>query len=137
MNIEQTGKEYIHEGHAVYSCQYHIVFCPKYRRKLLTGDIAARLKELFVEAQSVYGYVLIDCEIMPDHVHMLAGIKPTVKVTDMIGRIKGYTSHILRQEFPEINRRLPTLWTRGKFVSTCGTVSLEVVKKYIADQKGK
>lgn len=137
MNIEQPMKEYVHEGHAVYSCQYHIVFCPKYRRKIFEGAIATRLKELFVEAQKIYGYTLIDCEVMPDHVHMLVGIKPTEKVTDMIGRIKGYTSHILREEFPEIDKRVPTLWTRGKFVSTCGTVSLEVVKNYIVNQKGK
>ena len=136
MRIEQPEKQYTHEGHTVYSCQYHIIFCPKYRRPVLTKGVDKRLKELVVAMQEEYGYKLIECEVMPDHVHLLLSIPPTIAVTDMISRIKGRTSHILREEFPELTRKLPTLWTRGKFVSTCGSVSLEVVMNYIAEQRG-
>lgn len=135
MEFKHPTKEYIHEGHAVYSCQYHIVFCPKYRRSVLVSGIDIRLKQLFISMQEEFGYKLYEMEVMPDHVHLLLGIKPTESVTDIIGRIKGKTSHIIREEFPSIKSKLPTLWTRGKFVSTCGTVSLDVVLNYIREQK--
>ena len=73
---------------------------------------------------------------MPDHVHLLASISPTVSVTSVIGRIKGYTAKVLRSEFPALKRRLPCLWTRSKFVASAGDVTLEVLKQYIEDQKG-
>ena len=136
MKLEQPTKEYVHDNHTVHSCQYHIVFCPKYRRKVLVDGIDMRLKQLFEELQGEYKYKLIDCEVMPDHVHLLISIPPNIAVTDMIARIKGNTSHTLRAEFPELITRLPTLWTRGKFISTCGSVSLDTVMKYIEGQKG-
>jgi len=136
MKLEQPDKHYTHEGHSVYSCQYHIVFCPKYRRPVLVSGVDTRLKQLFVSMQEEFGYKLIDCEVMPDHVHLLISIPPTVAVTDIIGRIKAKSSHTLREEFPSLTTKLPTLWTRGKFVSSCGMVSLEAVMRYIEGQKG-
>lgn len=136
MKLEQPDKHYTHIDHSVYSCQYHIVFCPKYRRPVLVSGVDTRLKQLFVSMQEDFGYKLIDCEVMPDHVHLLVSIPPTVAVTDIIGRIKGKSSHTLREEFPSLTTKLPTLWTRGKFVSSCGTVSLEAVMRYIEEQKG-
>lgn len=135
MNYEQTNKKYIHEHSVVYSCQYHIVFCPKYRRKVLIDGVDARLKELVFEKQSEYGYEVIEIEVMPDHVHLLLSINPTLCPSDVIGKIKGYTAHQLREEFTWLKSRLPSLWTRSKFISTCGTVSIETVKKYIESQK--
>ncbi len=76
-------------------------------------------------------------EVMPDHVHLLLDINPKVGVFYVVNQIKGYTSRVMRNEFPEIKRRLPTLWTRSKFISSVGAVTLEVVKRYIEDQKGK
>jgi putative transposase len=76
-------------------------------------------------------------EIMPEHVHLLLSIDPQVGVLSVIGKIKGYTAHVLRKEFPWLKSRLPCLWTRSKFVSTVGAVSLDVVKSYIDNQKGK
>ena len=136
MNIEQPDKEY-HKSHSiVYSCQYHIVFCPKYRRKVLTPPIDARLKELFLEKQEDYGYEVIEMEVMPDHVHLLLDANPQIGINKIVRDIKDYTSHTIRKEFPWMKKRLPSLWTRSKFISTVGTVSLEIVKKYIEDQKG-
>jgi len=136
VNIEQPDKEY-HKSHSiVYSCQYHIVFCPKYRRKVLTPPIDARLKELFLEKQEDYGYEVIEMEVMPDHVHLLLDANPQIGINKIVRDIKGYTSHTIRKEFPWMKKRLPSLWTRSKFISTVGTVSLEIVKKYIEDQKG-
>lgn len=96
-----------------------------------------RLKELLKEKQSEYGYELIETEVMPDHVHLLLSIDPRVGVLSAIGKIKGYSANVLRKEFPWLRSRLPCLWTRSKFISTVGAVSLDVVKSYIEDQKGK
>jgi putative transposase len=76
-------------------------------------------------------------EIMTDHVHLLLDVNPrnTGGIFRIVNNIKGYTSHELRQEFPELKSRLPTLWTESKFISSVGSVTLEVVKKYIEEQK--
>ena len=76
-------------------------------------------------------------EIMPDHVHLLLDVNPHIGIYKVVSGIKGYTSHVLREEFPELKRRLPSLWTLSRFISSVGAVTLEVVKKYIEDQKGK
>jgi len=73
---------------------------------------------------------------MPDHVHLLLDANPQIGINKIVRDIKGYTSHTIRKEFPWMKKRLPSLWTRSKFISTVGTVSLEIVKKYIEDQKG-
>ena len=85
--------------------------------------------------QEEQNFYVIEMEVMPDHVHMLLDVDPTIGVNVVIARIKGKTAHILNKEFPELTRKLPTLWTRSKFIATVGSVSLEVVKKYIESQK--
>lgn len=137
MEISNKEKEYHHEPHLVYSCQYHVIFCPKYRREVLINGIDARLKELILEKQSEYQYKILEMEVMPDHVHLLIDVNPKVGVYYVVNRIKGYTSHVLREEFPVLRRKLPTLWTHSKFISSVGSVTLEVVKRYIEEQKGK
>jgi putative transposase len=121
----------------MYSCQYHVIFCPKYRRKVLTASIASRLEQIILEKQQEYGYNVLDMEVMVDHVHLLLDINPrnTGGIFRIVNNIKGYTSHTLRQEFPELKSRLPTLWTLSKFISSVGSVTLETVKKYIEEQK--
>ena len=119
----------------VYSCKYHIVFCPKYRRKVLREPIAERFKELVLSLQEQYNFIVIEMEVMPDHVHLLLDIDPTVGVNKIVSKIKGFTAHYLTREFPELKRKLPTLWTRSKFIATVGSISLEVVKQYIEEQK--
>ncbi len=136
MEIQNKNKEYKSENHLVYSCQYHVVFCPKYRRKVLEGDIEKRLKELIIEKQEEYGYTILDMEVMPDHVHLIIDTSPIIGIFTIVNKIKGYTSHELRNEFPSLRSKLPTLWTQSKFISSVGAVTLEVVKKYIEVQKG-
>ncbi len=137
MELAQSPKKYKTTRHLVYSCQYHVVFCPKYRRPVLKGDIERRLKELILEKQEELEYEVLDMEIMPDHVHLLLDVNPRIGIYKVVSGIKGYTSHVLREEFPELKRRLPSLWTLSRFISSVGAVTLEVVKKYIEDQKGK
>lgn len=135
MEIKNYSKKYKTTKHLVYSCQYHVIFCPKYRRKVLVDGIDERLKELILEKQEEYDYEIIEMEIMPDHVHLLLDVNPMTGIVTVISKIKGYTSRQLREEFPELKKRIPTLWTHSRFISTVGAITLEVVKKYIEDQK--
>lgn len=131
------SKEYHMSSHLTYSCQYHVVFCPKYRRKVLTNDIVPRLKELFIEISKRYDFTIVEMEVMPDHVHLLIDCNPRFGIMEAVRKLKGTTSNILRNEFPELKRKIPSLWTRSAFISTVGSVSLDVVKQYIEDQKGR
>jgi len=114
----------------------NIIFCPKYRRHVLNPPIDDRVKQLILEKQGDYGYKMLEMEVMPDHVHLLIDVDPKKGVYYAVNRIKGHTSHVLREEFPELKRKLPTLWTHSKFISSVGAVTLEVVKKYIEEEKG-
>lgn len=136
MEIRQPNKDYTSDHTIVYSCQYHVIFCPKYRRKVLGSGVDLRLKELILQKQEEYGYQVLDMEVMADHVHLLMACDPRIGINKIVGKIKGYTSRTLRQEFPWLKKRLPSLWTRSRFISTVGSVSLEVVKRYISEQKG-
>ena len=136
MKLEQPAKPYHADHSIVYSCQYHVIFCPKYRRPVLEEAVAQRLKEMVLEKQDEYGYAVMSMEIMPEHVHLLMDVDPRVGINNVVAKIKGYTSHELREEYPWLKKRLPTLWTRSKFISTVGAVTLDVVQRYIADQRG-
>ena len=127
--------EYKSNNNVVYSCKYHVVWCPKYRRKVLVDEIAERLKELIIQRCSEINAEIMELEIMPDHVHLLIEVDPQFGINQAVRSIKGYSSHTLRNEFPSLKTRLPTLWTNSYFVSTVGGVSLEVVKRYIEGQK--
>jgi len=137
MRLENPDRIFHEAKKHVYSCQYHVIFCPKYRRRVLDNGIDERLKELIREKQKEYQYEIIDMEVMPDHVHLLIDVDPKMGIWSVISKIKGYTSNTLRKEYPKLKSRLPTLWSGSKFIGTVGSVSLEVVKKYIEGQKNK
>ena len=137
MKIENKQKQYKTDKFLIYSCQYHIIFCPKYRRKVLVGAIKDRLKELILSKQDEYDYKILEMDIMPDHVHLILDINPRMGIYNVISKIKNYTSKTIRNEFPELTSRLPSLWTLSRFISSVGSVNLEEVKKYIESQKGK
>ena len=118
-----------------YSCKYHVVFCPKYRRKVLVNGIDTRLKEVIQKVCQNIHAEIIEMEIMPDHVYLLLEVDPRYGIHKAIKQIKGKSSHILRQEFPTLVKRLPTLWTNSYFVSTVGGTPLAEIKKYIKNQK--
>ena len=131
------SKVYKTSSHLTYSCQYHVIFCPKYRRRVLTNEIERRLKELFINISERYDFTILEMEVMPDHVHLLIDCNPRFGIMEVVHKLKGITSNVLRNEFPELKRKLPSLWTRSAFISTVGSVSLDVVKQYIENQKGK
>ena len=112
-----------------------MVWCPKYRRKVLTGGVDARLKELLLEYAADLSVDILEMEIMPDHVHILMEVAPQFGIHKAVKSLKGYTSKILREEFPYLRTKMPTLWTNSYFVSTVGGAPLEVIKQYIENQK--
>ncbi len=128
-------KNFKSKNNVVYSCKYHIVWTPKYRRSVLIDDVATRLKELLKQIAQEIRVDILEMEIMPDHVHLLIEVDPQFGIHKAVKRFKGATSRYLRLEFPHLKSRLPTLWTNSYFVSTVGGAPLEVVKQYIQNQK--
>ena len=118
-----------------YSCKYHVIWCPKYRRAVLIDGVEKRLAEITQETCEELNVDLIELEIMPDHVHLLIEVDPQLGVHRVIKRIKGHSSKILREEFPWLKSRIPTLWTNSYFISTVGVTSLDTIKQYIENQK--
>ena len=127
--------KYKSNNNVIYSCKYHVVFCPKYRRPVLVDGVDDRLKELIKETCDQLNVEIIEMEIMPDHVHLLCEVDPQYGIHKAIREIKGTTSRILRQEFKHLTTKLPTLWTNSYFVSTVGGAPLEVIKQYVENQK--
>ena len=120
---------------SVYNVGYHLIWCPKYRRSVLIGNIDTRLKELMLLKAKELGITIEQMEIMPDHVHLFIKADPTLAPHYVVQQLKGYTSRVLRQEFPQLRSKLPTLWTRSYYVESVGHISESVVKKYIEEQK--
>ena len=119
----------------VYSSKYHVVWCPKYRRKVLEGQIAKRCEQILRQTAKKYRAEVMALEIMPDHVHLLVEIDPQFGIHRLVKNLKGVSSHQLRKEFASLVSRLPTLWTNSYFVSTVGGAPLSVIKQYVEKQK--
>jgi putative transposase len=128
---------YAQNAGAVFSLKYHVVWCPKYRRPVLVDAVADRLRILLTAKASELGLTIHALEVMPDHVHLFVESDPTRCVAEIVNRLKGYTSRVLRGEFSSLRSRLPTLWSRSYYAGTVGYVSAATVERYIACQKGK
>ena len=118
-----------------YSCKYHVVWCPKYRRKILVDKLENRLKQIVKEVCEEREAELMEIECDKDHVHILVEVDPQYGIHKLVKQIKGRSSKILREEFPFLKNILPTLWTNSYFVSTVGGAPISVVKQYIENQK--
>lgn len=122
---------------ATYNIAYHLIWCPKYRRKVLIDGVDKRLKELLNEKAYDLGVVIHTMEVMADHVHIFVKTEPNDSPQFLVGQFKGFTSRKLREEFPVLKSKLPTLWTRSYFCESVGHISEETIKKYIEEQKNK
>lgn len=124
------GSNRIHSNHSVFNISYHIVWIPKYRKRILVGEIREYTKIVLFKKASQLGILIEACEIMSDHVHLFVKAKPTISVPFMINQLKGYSSYMLRKKFKEL-RKYRSLWVPSYFVETIGFISEETVKKYI------
>lgn len=132
-----NNERWTHSNTTVHNIAYHLIWCPKYRRKVLINNIDSRLKVLLIEKATEMGCEIEIQEVMPDHVHIFIKTKPTLAPHYIVQQLKGYTSRVLRKEFKELRTKLPTLWTRSYYCESIGHISEETVKKYIEDQKNK
>lgn len=130
-----SNREYRSNKNVVYSCKYHIVWCPKYRRKILTGEVEIALKEVIEKVASELRVKLIEMETNKDHIHLLVDVDPAFGVMNFIRAAKGRSARILREKFSFLKTRLPTLWSNSCFISTVGGAPLEVIKQYIENQQ--
>lgn len=142
--------EFRTNNNVVHRCTYHLVWCTKWRRLVITstdpvlavpplagdpGPVDTRLRSIIAEVCAETGATVFEAEVMPDHVHLLVQVDPQYGIAKLARQIKGRSSRLLRDEFPSLKRRLPTLWTNSYFVATVGGAPLAVIKDYIANQR--
>lgn len=127
--------KYKSNNNIVFSCKYHIIWCPKYRRKVLVGDVKIRLKEIIHQVAIELNVEILEMETDKDHIHILIDIDPQFGVMKFIRMAKGRSSRILRDEFHHLKTKLPTLWTNSSFIATVGGAPLEIIKQYVENQQ--
>ena len=123
------------DNNVVYRCTFHVAWCPKYRRPVITGQVDERLRQIIRDVCAERDAPIVELETMPGHVHLLVCCDPQFGIHRLVKQIKGRSSRLLRQEFPSLRRRLPTLWTSSYFVATVGGATLEVIKRYVENQR--
>lgn len=123
-------------AHTKHRLQYHVVWIPKYRKRVLRGKIAVRLKRLLYEACKINRWWISEISIQEDHVHIVIQTNPRESVSKVVQILKGGTSRVIRKEFPELEEFLwgDSFWADGYFAETVGKVDEEVVKRYIRNQ---
>lgn len=119
----------------VHDLGLHLVWCPKYRRPVLGGRVAARLDELIRQKADERGWEIVALEVMPDHVRLFAKHDPKSSASYVANQFKGFTSRVLRAEFPHLRSKLPTLWSSSYFAVSVGSVSAEKTQRYIDTQR--
>lgn len=126
--------DYQHSRNKVYLMNYHLVWCPRRRKKVLQGDIKNRLEEIIKEVCKEQKVKILAMEVMPDHLHLFVSSHPDLYIHELIRRIKGRSARYLRKEYPEL-LKLPSMWTHSYFISTAGNVSSDTIRRYIAEQR--
>ena len=139
--MKNTGfsnlSNYLENDGLIFKNHFHVVFCPKYKRPVLKEGIAKRLSYiLYAEAQKMRVHIL-SLDIQPDHVHMSISFDPRLSLHKVIKQFKAVSSHILREEFPELVSKLPSLWTRSYLSSTDEILDDILIKEYLNSQRGK
>jgi putative transposase len=128
--------DYQRDEHRVHLLIYHLVWCPKRRKPILTGQLKERLIQLVEQKCAEKGWDILEFAVQPDHVHLCVRVWPSDSVAEIVKELKGFTSFSLRQEFKPIVSKLPSLWTRSYFAATAGNVSAETIQRYLEAQKG-
>ncbi|MBT9282801.1 MAG: IS200/IS605 family transposase [Hydrogenibacillus schlegelii] len=125
--------------HSRYLILYHMVWIPKYRRTVLEGPMADRLKEILQETAKERGWEIIAMEVMPDHVHLFASVPPTIRPADVVKVFKGVSARKLLLEFPHLQKQTGrgTRWVPSSFIASAGNGSAETIRRYIEEQRQK
>ena len=133
----KSKDRWVNSSTSIYNLGYHIIWCPKYRRRILIDNIENRLREIILSKCEELDCQVKELNIMPDHVHLFVKTKPTIAPHFLIQQIKGLSSRILRTEFKELKSKLPNMWTRSYYIESVGHISENTIKKYIQEQKNK
>ena len=122
---------------ATYNINYHIVWCPKYRRDLLKDKVEEFLKLYIYTIADTKGWTVHALEVMPNHIHIFISAPPFQAPTDIVKILKGVTARQLFMKFPDLKKKLwqGHLWSPSYYVGTAGNVSAETIKRYIKEQK--
>jgi putative transposase len=128
--------QYQQDEHRVHLIVYHLIWCPKRRKSVLVGPVAARCRELIAGKCAERGWTILALAIQPDHIHLFVRVWPSDSAAEVVKECKGVTSFALRKEFPHL-LKLPSMWTRSYFASTAGKVSQETIQRYSAAQTGR
>ena len=125
-------------SHTVFHHRYHIVWVPKYRYKVLRGEIRERVRTIIRQVCSELGVEIVSGVLSTDHVHMFVEIPPHIAVSYFMQRVKGRSSHKIQQEFPELRKRYwgQRFWARGYFCTTSGNITDDIILQYL-DQHSK
>lgn len=131
--------EVIHGRGYVYSLQYHLVWCVKYRRKVLVNEVEKSLKEIIIELCKDHEIVIEEMETDKDHIHMLISLKPQHFIPSVVKTLKGQSARRLFKLHPEIKKILwgGHLWNPSYFIATVSENTEEQVRRYIQNQKQK
>ena len=131
------GMEYRRGSHSLFDLKYHVVFCTKYRYKILTGEVAIRTRELIREVCAANYVDIVSGSLSPEHIHLLLSVPPSISISKLLQYIKGKSSRKLLTEFEHLRKRYwgQHLWARGYFAVTVGNVNQEDVQKYIEEQE--
>jgi putative transposase len=128
--------DYQRDEHRVHLIVYHLVWTPKRRKAILVGSVALDCKRLIEQKCEERAWTILQLAVQPDHIHLFVRVYPEISASEVVKECKGLTSHELREKYPDLKRRLPSLWTRSFFAATAGHVSEATIQKYIAAQKG-
>lgn len=127
--------DYRRDEHRVHLIVYHLIWCPKRRKKVLVDDVGRDCRAIIEGKCTEQGWEILELAMQPDHIHLFVRAWPTTSAADVVKACKGLTSFELRKKYPEL-RKLPSLWTRSYFASTAGNVSAQTIARYVAAQRG-
>jgi putative transposase len=118
---------------SLYNIAYHLVWIPKYRRRVLTSEIESEMKKLTLDVCQKYGVKVLALNVQPEHIHLFVSAPPRISPARIVGLIKGYTSRYLREKFPKLVQICgkDQLWSKSYYVGTAGEVSAETITRYI------
>ena len=128
--------KYWNGSHTKYRLMYHLVWLPKYRKRILDGKVKERLEELFFDCAEINAWKIIELNIQKDHIHMIVQLKQTISVSNAVQRFKGGSSKVIRDEFPELKEFLwgKNFWAEGYFAETVGRIAEDAIKTYVRNQ---
>lgn len=123
-------------SHTTWKCQYHIVFIPKYRRKVMYGNVKADVREILKKLCEFKKVEIVEGAVCADHVHLCVSLPPKLSVSEFVGYLKGKSALMIFDKHPELGSKWDrSFWARGYYVSTVGNITEEAIKRYIQEQQ--